>query len=219
MDDPSEHLSNHLSLNASQLTHLTGRDIEGVIKKLTTGTPQVQQDTLRKHFVADAAFIHPFCYVPRFTKAPVLGFSSLWVLLCIYRWYRILSPKIDISIDSVAFDEKQGLLYVSIRQVFSIWFVPFYSAPVKLVTVLKVESRAADSSGRIAARASDVVDSKWFITSQEDLYQMNDCIQFGLPRVGNAIWTIWQLCSTVICVIMSLLFLPLYFLFNKPKKE
>lgn len=210
-----------LPVQRRPLTHppLAGREIESVIKKLTTGTPQVQQNTLRRHFVADAAFIHPFCYVPRFTRAPVLGFSSLWVLLCIYRWYRILSPKIDITIDSTAFDEAQGLLYVSIRQVFRIWFVPFYSAPVKLVTVLKVEKRAADSTGHLSARASDVVDSKWFITSQEDLYQMNDCIQFGLPQIGNVIWTVWQLFSTVVCVVMSLLFLPLYFLFNNAPKE
>ncbi|KAL2441077.1 hypothetical protein ABEF95_011712 [Exophiala dermatitidis] len=56
----------------------------------------------------------------------------------IYRWYKILSPHIDIWVDSVAFDKESLLLYVSIRQNFKLWIVPFYNAPVKLVTVLQL---------------------------------------------------------------------------------
>lgn len=98
-------------------------------------------------------------------------------------------------------------MYVSIRQVFAVWFVPFYRAPVKLVTVLKLRSR------------SSAVGKKYIIESQEDLYQMNDCIQFLCPGLGPAIWTVWQVVSTVICVLLSLLFLPVYYLLNKDKRN
>ena len=38
----------------------------------------------------------------------------------------------------LAFDKEKLLLYVSIRQNFKPWAVPFYHAPVKLVTVLQL---------------------------------------------------------------------------------
>lgn len=55
---------------------------------------------------------------------------------------------------------------------------------------------------------------KYFIASQEDLYPVNDCIQFILPGLGPFLWTLWQLYSTWLCVVASLIFLPIYFLLN-----
>lgn len=79
------------------------REIAGVITTLTTGSPQEQQDALNAHFLPNASFSHPFCRVPSFSKGAVplaRGVDSRWVLLCIYRWYRTLSPNIDITINS-----------------------------------------------------------------------------------------------------------------------
>lgn len=39
---------------------------------------------------------------------------------------------------SLAFDKERLLLYVSIHQDFRLWLVPFYNAPVELVTVLQL---------------------------------------------------------------------------------
>ncbi|KZZ91768.1 hypothetical protein AAL_06522 [Moelleriella libera RCEF 2490] len=122
------------------------REIPAVITTLTTGSPQQQLDTLNQYFLPDAAFSHPLCHVPSF-PAKTIPFlpntSSLWVLLCIYRWYRILSPDIDITVHSAVFDQRAAKLYVDIHQTFRIWFVPFYSAPVRLVTVLHLQQRTA----------------------------------------------------------------------------
>jgi len=49
---------------------------------------------------------------------------------------KILSPKIDLQVESTVFDQRANLLYVTIRQTFSIWFLPFHKSPVHLVTVL-----------------------------------------------------------------------------------
>jgi hypothetical protein len=67
------------------------------------GTPNEQEATLNTYFLPDAAFSHPFCRVPSFPKGTIPFASSVdsrWLLLGIYRWYRTLSPKIDLSVDS-----------------------------------------------------------------------------------------------------------------------
>ncbi|KAL1847121.1 hypothetical protein VTK73DRAFT_10418 [Phialemonium thermophilum] len=58
------------------------------------------------------------------------------VILAIYRWYRFLSPTIRLTVDSAVFDPARNLIYADIRQRFAIWFIPFYAANVRLVTVL-----------------------------------------------------------------------------------
>jgi len=66
--------------------------------------------------------------------------NSRYLVQLVYQWYKILSPKIDIVVDSAAFDAKAGLLYVTMRQTFTIWIVPLslWQAKVKLVTVLEL---------------------------------------------------------------------------------
>ncbi|KAM4057266.1 flavin-binding monooxygenase-like protein [Hirsutella rhossiliensis] len=200
------------------------REIGAVITTLTTGSPAEQQAILHNVFLSDASFSHPFCRVPSFPKGtiPLLpNADSRSVLLQIYRWYRTLSPNIDITIDSAVFDQRTGQLFVSIRQTFAIWFVPFYKAPVRLVTVLQLRQRPSQDSPSPEARESAALAgpgqerTRYFIASQEDLYTFNDCAQFLLPGLGPFLWNLWQLLSTALCVVGSLVFLPLYLLMNK----
>ncbi|CCT66743.1 uncharacterized protein FFB20_07304 [Fusarium fujikuroi] len=196
------------------------KEIGGVIKSLTQGSPDVQESTLREYFLPNASFSHPYCRVPSISKGQIPlagGLESIQLILAIYRWYRTLSPHIDLKVDSAAFDQKSGLLYVSIRQTFALWFIPLYKAPVKLVSVLQLTQLSPESS----SEDEESEDSKprrqnprYYIASQEDLYPVNDCIQFLCPGLGPFLWTIWQLYSTWLCVMGSLLFLPVYFLLN-----
>ncbi|CZR40353.1 uncharacterized protein FPRO_05253 [Fusarium proliferatum ET1] len=196
------------------------KEIAGVIKSLTQGSPDVQESTLREYFLPNASFSHPYCRVPSISKGQIPlagGLESIQLILAIYRWYRTLSPHIDLKVDSAAFDQKSGLLYVSIRQTFALWFIPLYKAPVKLVSVLQLTQLSPESS----SEDEEPEDSKprrqnprYYIASQEDLYPVNDCIQFLCPGLGPFLWTIWQLYSTWLCVMGSLLFLPVYFLLN-----
>ena len=126
------------------------------------------------------------------------------------------------------FDQRSGLLYVSIHQTFAVWFIPFYKAPVRLVSVLQLTQRTSwDSSetimtngiteGREPAELSGPGQerAKYFIVSQDDLYQMNDCVQFLLPGLGPLLWSLWQLFSTGMCVLGSLVLLPLFLYLNR----
>ncbi|EGU82438.1 hypothetical protein FOPG_04188 [Fusarium oxysporum f. sp. conglutinans race 2 54008] len=196
------------------------REIGGVIKSLTQGSPDVQESTLREYFLPNASFSHPYCRVPSISKGQIPlagGLESIQLILAIYRWYRTLSPHIDLKVDSAAFDQKSGLLYVSIRQTFALWFIPLYKAPVKLVSVLQLTQLSPESSSEDEGsmdRKPRRQNPRYYIASQEDLYPVNDCIQFLCPGLGPFLWTIWQLYSTWLCVMGSLLFLPVYFLLN-----
>ncbi|EXJ95433.1 hypothetical protein A1O1_00554 [Capronia coronata CBS 617.96] len=106
-------------------------EIPRIIRALCTAPPDVQRATIEAYFTPTASFTHPFCRTGSFA-------GSIWLIMMVYRWYKILSPHIDIWIDSVAFDKDNLLLYVSMHQNFKLWVVPFYNAPVKFVTVLQL---------------------------------------------------------------------------------
>jgi len=207
------------------------REIDGVITSLTTGTPEEQEATLNTYFLRTASFTHPFCRVPSFAKGTIPlahDVDSLWVILSIYRWYRILSPRIAINIESAVLDQRTSTLYVSIKQTFSLWFVPFYKAPVRLTTVLKLAQRTNWDSDETVAR-NNITEgrepaalagpgqerAKYFVESQEDLYQVNDFLNFLLPGAGPMLWFLWQVYATGLCVLGSLVFLPLYLVMNR----
>jgi hypothetical protein len=83
-------------------THLV-KEIGGVIKSLTQGSPDVQESTLREYFLPNASFSHPYCRVPSISKGQIPlagGLESIQLILAIYRWYRTLSPHIDLKVDS-----------------------------------------------------------------------------------------------------------------------
>lgn len=66
-------------------------EIGEVVVKLTKGSPKTQQNTLEQYFLPNASFKHPFCSVQGNRNA----------ILRIFQWYKILSPHIDITINSV----------------------------------------------------------------------------------------------------------------------
>jgi len=91
------------------------------------------------------------------------------------------------------YDQKQQLLYVGIQQIFSIFFVPFYKSNVKLVTVLHL--------------SHDTDKNKYYIKSQEDLYQSNEFVKFFWPGGDTIVW-VWQWIATLLCILGSALFFP-----------
>ena len=133
------------------------------------------------------------------------------------------------------FDQRSGLLYVSLRQTFAVWFIPLYKAPVRLVSVLQLTQKTVSSSP-VSTPPNELVmntkkrkspnslrvsqnKTKYFIASQEDLYPVTDCLQFLLPGLGPFLWFCWQVYSTWLCVMGSLIFLPLYLFLNKRPKQ
>lgn len=84
-----------------------------LIHGLTTHPALHQQHLLSSFFLPNASFSHPLVYVPPFalripnplTNLPLVALDSRDVILAIYRWYRMLSPRIHMRITSVAWDQ------------------------------------------------------------------------------------------------------------------
>ncbi|KAH0843972.1 hypothetical protein FOPE_09019 [Fonsecaea pedrosoi] len=194
-------------------------DIPRIIETLCTAPPAIQRAAIEIYFTPTASFTHPFCRTGSFP-------GSIWLIIMIYRWYKILSPHIDVAVDGVAYDERHLRLYVSIHQNFKLWVVPFYNAPVKLVTVLQLTTdpspvppepkeaitmteldneRDAPGSASVKFRKEADVDNdevKYYIQSQNDLYQTTEFIKFLVPwGIGVFLVITWQFCATVLCVI------------------
>ncbi|KAH6851391.1 hypothetical protein BKA58DRAFT_415195 [Alternaria rosae] len=171
------------------------KEIPAIIHLLTQSPPSLQRATIDKYFTPDAAFSHPFC---RTWSRP----NSRWLVERTYRWYKIMSPRIDCTVQSVAFDETNLVLYATIFQIFRIWFIPFYYAPVRLTTVLHLRQSPSNSS------SSQSPKSKYYIAKQEDLYQVDQWIRFVAPGAWMLIW-LWQAWATVFCVAGTVLLWPI----------
>jgi len=166
------------------------QEIESVIQHLCSTPPSVQAATVEKYFTPSAQFNHPFC---RTINTP----NARWQVARIYRWYKILSPRISAKVHSVSFDNANNILYVSLTQVFAIWALPTHRADVSLVTVLHLVQEIEEETGK----------GKWYIQSQNDLYQTDQFIRFVVPWLAWTV-TLWQYFATLVCVFFSYVFAP-----------
>ncbi|KAJ5503787.1 hypothetical protein N7463_006661 [Penicillium fimorum] len=178
-------------------------DIPTVIRRLTQSPPSLQETAIKEYFTKDASFVHPFCRVPHFE-------GSRWWVSKIFQWYKIMSPRIELEIHSIAFDEEKLKLYVNMSQIFSIWLVPFHVAPVTLTTVLDLRYESAKSE---AATNGD--HKLYYISKQEDLYQTSEFIKFLMPHIGYWIVFGWHLIATLFCVLGVALLWPILWLEEK----
>ncbi|KAI9782436.1 MAG: hypothetical protein M1816_001888 [Peltula sp. TS41687] len=165
----------------------TVKEIPYVISALTQTPPSIQQRTIETYFLPNASFAHPFARVGSSS-------NSRWLIWMVYRWYKIMSPRIDLTVNSVAFDQTTLRLYVDISQVFRLWIVPFYAAHVNLVTVIDL---VYDPKRRL-----------YFVQSQHDLYQVNEWVKFIWPG-GWLVLLLWQYYNTFLSVIGAILLSPI----------
>jgi hypothetical protein len=70
------------------------KEITGVIETLCTAEAEVQAKAIDKYFTENAQFIHPFCRTIQVS-------NSSWMIKKIYAWYKILSPRIEVAVDSI----------------------------------------------------------------------------------------------------------------------
>ncbi|KAH8881002.1 hypothetical protein GQ53DRAFT_832846 [Thozetella sp. PMI_491] len=144
-----------ISFPSKVVSRCVEKEIAGVVRALCQGSPAVQYKVVQEHFLPEASFVHPFCRVPAFDDVTVPGlgtFNSRTLILAIFKWYRILSPRISLEIESAILDPQTNRMYLEISQVFAIWFIPFYRAPVHLTTVLHLVQCRVTGSGRILER-------------------------------------------------------------------
>ncbi|CAF9905146.1 MAG: hypothetical protein HETSPECPRED_004892 [Heterodermia speciosa] len=114
-----------------------------------------------------------------------------------------MSPRIEIDIESIAFDAQSLRLYVTMHQVFRIWAIPYFSASVTLTTVLQLVAKPYPTPHH--PNRHDV----YFIQSQNDLYQVNEWIKFASPLGILSLFIFaWQLIATGLCVLGAITFWP-----------
>ena len=170
-------------------------EISHIIHLLTQSPPTTQRATIEKYFAPNASFTHPFCRTGSWD-------GSRWLIWCIYRWYKILSPRIEIAINSVTYDPTNLILYVSLRQLFRLWFLPFYSADVELVTVLRLVKVSGSLAGEAQEEEKEREKVVYLIKSQNDLYQVNEFMKFvSVFGALSLVVYVWQAMATFLCVI------------------
>lgn len=70
-------------------------EVTGVVHQLTQGSPDEQTEAINAYFTPNASFTHPFCRTGSFE-------GSRNLIHAIYKWYKILSPKIsEMNVNSV----------------------------------------------------------------------------------------------------------------------
>lgn len=83
---------------------------------------------------------------------------------------------------------------MSIFQIFRIWLIPFYYAPVYLTSVIKLECNDDDK--------------KYYIASQDDLYAVDQWIRFIAPG-GWILVRLLQFWASLFCVIGAVILHPI----------
>ena len=213
--------------NSLQLTNFppqpVAAEISSIIHTLTQGSPSAQRAALEKYFAPTASFTHPFCRTGSFN-------GSRWLIWCIYRWYKILSPRIELGIDSVG---KWGFPFCGNREAGILWngflrqylltigfFLPkfciAYDSRNLILYVSIHQFFQVWALPFLSAHASLVTvlqlvpssasaggrPSKYVIKSQTDMYQVTEISKFISPfKILPTLLVALQLVSTGACVL------------------
>jgi len=102
----------------------------------------------------------------------------------------------EVSLDfvHVAYDQTNLILYVTLSQIFRVFLIPFYAAHVRLTTVLRLVE--------LPSPRSHAAKPKYYIQSQDDLYQVNEWVKFVSPLgLATLVVLVGQLLATFGCVV------------------
>ncbi|KAF9442709.1 hypothetical protein P691DRAFT_810225 [Macrolepiota fuliginosa MF-IS2] len=135
-------------------------EITNIILRLTSSpSPDVQRRTVEQYMTSDVAFRHPICAVES-------GPNSRKTVLGIYQWYRVLSPHINLTVNSVVWDPQHNYVFLDIVQWFKLFFLPIGPAPARLCVRLTLRR---EESGL------------YYIAMQEDFYHPDGFLALLLP--------------------------------------
>ncbi|KAJ7301838.1 hypothetical protein B0H14DRAFT_2668025 [Mycena olivaceomarginata] len=150
-------------------------EIGAVVSLLTAAAaPEIQKSAFLKYITPDAGFRHPICNV---TPGP----GSRERVLGIFQWYRIMSPHIDITVNSAVHNPSNNTLLLDVVQEFHIRLSPFKPAPSRLLV-------------RLTLREENGLQ---YIAFQEDFYHPDDFISLVIPPLAPVIRAGLSLTSTV----------------------
>ncbi|KAJ6510612.1 argonaute-like protein [Mycena sanguinolenta] len=140
-------------------------EVGAAVSLLTAAvSPEIQKAAFSKYFAPDAGFRHPMCHV-----AP--GPGSRDRILAIFQWYRIMSPNLKITTNSVVHDSANNTLLLDVVQEFHIRLSPFKPAPSRLLVRLTLRE----------------VNGLQYIAFQEDFYHPDDFMALIVPPLAPVI--------------------------------
>ncbi|RKF55005.1 hypothetical protein GcM3_205023 [Golovinomyces cichoracearum] len=183
------------------------QQISHVIHLLTEGSPAQQQEALERYFLPDASFIHPICRVPHFSHVfvPFIGnVNSRWIIGCIYRWYKIMLPRVVLTVEAtcssptfIGYNQKTSTLYCELNQAFIRITLPFYRGNAHLTTKLLLHHSEKDD--------------KYYIKTQEDLYQSNEIASYFIPGSSTLVYLL-QIFASLLCIVGAIVLAPITWL-------
>ncbi|KAL5691622.1 hypothetical protein EMGR_006778 [Emarellia grisea] len=112
------------------------------------------------------------------------------------------------KMENPAYDESHLTLYITMSQIFSIWVVPFHVSPVRLTTVINLTT----DSGVQKPSMVNGNHTLYYITKQEDLYQVSEWIKFLVPHVGHLFVLAFQSFATLFCLLGVVILYPIMWL-------
>ncbi|KIM44240.1 hypothetical protein M413DRAFT_443262 [Hebeloma cylindrosporum] len=141
------------------------KEIVSIVQQLVaTDSPNVQKAALETYMTPDVAFRHPVCVVESHA-------NSRDTLLGIYQWARVLSPRVEIKVDSIVFDENRRVMYLESVQWFKLFFLPTIASPARLITRLTLREK----------------NGLYYISQQEDFYHPEDFAALLVPAITPVI--------------------------------
>ncbi|KAG9225443.1 hypothetical protein CCMSSC00406_0002946 [Pleurotus cornucopiae] len=144
------------------------QEIRDVVKNLTTApSPDVQKATAHRYLTHDAGFRHPVCAVK-----PQPG--SRDTVLGVYQWYRVMSPKLELDVKSVTYNQEESMIVLDIVQTFHIFISPFKPAPSRLMVRLTLREE----------------NGLHYIAMQEDFYHPTDLMALLVPPLVPVVYLI-----------------------------
>ncbi|GBE85807.1 hypothetical protein SCP_0803290 [Sparassis crispa] len=146
------------------------KEVSQVVQLLTAAvSPEVQRAAVLRYYTPDASFRHPVCAVPPSTAPP-----SRNAVLGIYQWYRVISPRIDLTVRRVLLDPAHPThLFLQIEQLFHLRWSPLAPAPSHLTVHLTLRPVQEDGGKTL-----------YYIESQEDFYHPDDLVALLVPPLA-----------------------------------
>ncbi|KAF8530208.1 hypothetical protein BU17DRAFT_78822 [Hysterangium stoloniferum] len=134
----------------------------GAVTAIAAASNAVEQaDAFNKIFVNNATFNHPLVKVTS-------GLNSRQRILALYQGYRILSPRVEITIQSFVESKAEQKIFLDIVQkLYLFGFIP--GAPAKLVAEFTLVSK----------------NKKWFVKDQVDYYQPEELAKLTNPLLAK----------------------------------
>ncbi|KAF8476431.1 hypothetical protein DFH94DRAFT_759205 [Russula ochroleuca] len=131
---------------------------------MRAASPDIQQAAIRKYFTNNAGFRHPMYSV-------MPAHNSREGIIAILQWYRVLSGRIELSVDNITYDAEKSIIFLDMTHVFHVRYSPFSPARTRLLTRLTLHKEGG----------------RYYISYQEDFFHPDEFIGLIVPPLSKPV--------------------------------